>query len=196
MNPSYADAYESIGVILGRQEKYEEAISLMDKLMEVDDSSVMAHTNKSLYLMKLGRIEEAEEEKAQATVKSFSHFGKEASQKKAYEEARENELKELEKKESMFKQVLEIDSEDTLAHYGLADVYFKRENYPDSISHLNKVLSNDDKYSVAYLLLGKALIKNKEDLRAKEILTQGIEVASNNGDLMPASEMQSLLNEL
>ena len=38
----------------------------MDKLIEVDPDSIMAHSNKSLYLMKLGKIEEAEVEKEKA----------------------------------------------------------------------------------------------------------------------------------
>jgi tetratricopeptide (TPR) repeat protein len=46
--------------MLGRIERFEEAITWMDKLLSVNPQSVMAHTNKSLFLMKLGKIEEAE----------------------------------------------------------------------------------------------------------------------------------------
>ena len=60
----------------------------------------MAHTNKSLYLMKLGRIEEAEEEKSNAAVKSFSYFGEEAKKKK-----------EDEKKVKALKKQMKIDEE-------------------------------------------------------------------------------------
>jgi folate-binding Fe-S cluster repair protein YgfZ/Flp pilus assembly protein TadD len=196
LNPAYADAYESIGVILGRQEKYEEAIKLMDKLMSIDENSVMAHTNKSLYLMKLGKIEEAEEEKAQATVKSFARFGQDAASKRESEKLEEKNRSELARREQMFKDVLEIDEEDALANYGLADILFSRESYVESIVHLDKVLITDPKYSVAYLLLAKSLIKNNMNERACRVLDLGIDVASKNGDLMPASEMQSLLNGL
>ena len=82
LNPFHSDALESIGVILGRQGHYEEAISFMDKLLEIDKDSVMAHTNKSLYFMKMGKIEEAEEEKSYAAVKSFAYYGKEAKRKR------------------------------------------------------------------------------------------------------------------
>ncbi len=196
LNPAYADAYESIGVILGRQEKYEEAIKLMDKLMTIDENSVMAHTNKSLYLMKLGKIEEAEEEKAQATVKSFARFGQEAASKKEKEQLLEKDKNELARREQMFRDVLAIDEEDALANYGLADICFSRNEFEQSITYLEQVIETDPKYSVAYLLLGKSLIKSKLNERALGILNQGIEVASKNGDLMPASEMQTLLNEL
>src|SRR5690606_20306021 len=79
--PSFADAYEGLGVMLGRQERFQEALDLMQKLSEVEPSSVLAHTNMSLYLMRLGKIEEAEEQKSLATVKSFQQFGKEAQSK-------------------------------------------------------------------------------------------------------------------
>ena len=54
----------------------------MDDLLQVDPESIMAHTNKSLYLMKLGKIEEAEKEKDLATVKSFKKAGQDAKNKK------------------------------------------------------------------------------------------------------------------
>ena len=41
----------------------------------------MAHTNLSLYYMKIGEIELAEEHKAQATVKQFEVLGDEAKVK-------------------------------------------------------------------------------------------------------------------
>jgi folate-binding protein YgfZ len=54
--PSCADAYESLGVIHGRHERYDEAIALMHRLLEVDPESVMAHTNLSLYYNRLVSI--------------------------------------------------------------------------------------------------------------------------------------------
>ncbi|MDC1175027.1 hypothetical protein OAT67_06515, partial [Bacteriovoracaceae bacterium] len=93
--PHHADSYEIYGVILGRNNQYEKAISKMDKLLEVNPESVMAHTNKSLFYMKMGNIEEAEKEKSEATFKSFSQFGKDAEVKKKQEEAILKEKEEL-----------------------------------------------------------------------------------------------------
>jgi len=195
VKPDYADAYESLGVIYGRHEKYTEAIKLMNELSVVDPGSVMAHTNKSLYLMKLGKIEEAEEEKAQATLKTFAMYGKEAQDKKALEEKKKQEEAELLRREGMFKQVLELDPEDGLAGYGLADIEYHRKNYDTSLKLLETVLESNPKYSVAYLLYSKCLFETKSS-RAKEILLKGIQVASSQGDLMPANNMQELLNKL
>ena len=146
--------------------------------------------------MKMGKIEEAEEEKAQATVKSFSMFGKEAQAKKAQEEKLENEIKELERREEMFKQVLEIDPEDTLANFGMGDIYFKKAKFDEAKKALESVLSADSKYSVAYVLLSKTYLKLNDEDAAKKTLKKGIEQASLQGDLMPANEMQQILNNL
>lgn len=196
IDPSNEDSFEAIGVIFGRMEKFKEGIEFMDKVLEANPDSVMAHTNKSLFYMRLGEIEKAEEEKAQATVKSFSQFGKDAQEKKKIEEMKKQEEDEINRRFGMFQQVLEIDPEDSLANYGLADIYFQRGEPQKSIPLLEKVLETDPKYSVGYLLLGKCLIEISEPEKAKEVFEKGIEVASKLGDLMPANEMQAKLVSL
>lgn len=195
-DPEYSDAYESIGVILGRKEQYLEAIEWMDKLLAVKKSSVLAHTNKSLFLMKLGKIEEAEAEKALATVKSFSMYGEEAKLKKALEAEKKKQEEDILRREKMFLQVLEIDEEDTVALYGMGDVAFYKENFKEAVNYLEKVVKFDEKYSAAYLLLGKSLEASANLERAMQVYKKGIDVASKRGDMMPANEMQSRLNQL
>lgn len=195
-DPSYADPYESLGVILGREEKYDDALSWMDKLLSVKPDSVMAHTNKSLYLMKIGKIAEAEAEKSLATVKSFAQFGSEAKIKKQLEEEKKKKEEDLQRREKMFLQVLEIDAEDTIALFGMADIYFYRKDFESCSANLEKVLLVDPKYSSAFLLLGKAYEAQGENGKAKDIYQRGIEAASRQGDMMPANEMQSRLNQL
>lgn len=195
-DPTLADSYESLGVMLGREEKYNEAIEWMDRLLTVDPKSVMAHTNKSLYLMKLGKIEEAEAEKSLATVKSFAVFGAEAKFKKQIEEEKKKKEEEMLRRERMFLQVLEIDPEDTIALYGLADILFYRKEFQSATINLEKVISIDPKYSTAYLLLGKAYEALSETEKARSTYQAGINIASKQGDMMPANEMQSRLNQL
>jgi tetratricopeptide (TPR) repeat protein len=146
--------------------------------------------------MRLGKIEEAEAEKALATVKSFAVFGEEAQIKKKLEEEKLKKLQDMEKREKMFLQVLEIDPEDSVALYGLADIFFSRGKYHEAILNLEKVVAYDEKYSVAYVLLGKGYLEIKEKARAQETFEKGIKVATQRGDMMPANEMQSLLNNL
>ena len=95
IDPENQDACESLGVCLGRMGLFERGIELMDKLLKLNPDSVMAHTNKSLFLMKLGKIEEAEEEKSLATVAGFKQLGAESRQKKNQEEQSKRESEEL-----------------------------------------------------------------------------------------------------
>ena len=194
IDPGFADAYESLGVMLGRQERFQEAIELMKTLSEIDSKSVLAHTNMSLYLMRLGKIAEAEEQKSIATVKSFQSFGDEAKMKEAEEQRKKQLEAEWSQRESMFKQVLDIDPDDTLANYGLGSIAVEKGEWQVAKEHLERVLKQDSKYSVAYLALGKALKGLGRIEEAKEIWKEGIKVSAAKGDLMPANQMQQELS--
>jgi folate-binding protein YgfZ len=191
-----SDNLEIKGAMLGRLEKYTDAIEVMDELIAYDPTSVMAHTNKSLYLMKLGKISEAEEEKSLATVKSFEMFGNEAKQKKAKEEEKQKRQLEMNRREEMFFKVLAIDSEDAIANLGLGEIFFERKNFEKAISFLKVAINSNPNYSVAYLLLGKALETSGDGFGAKEIYEKGIMIATKKGEMMPANEMQARLNKL
>jgi tetratricopeptide (TPR) repeat protein len=196
MDPSYADAYESLGVMLGRLERYQEAIELMKSLSQVDPKSVLAHTNMSLYLMKLGKITEAEDQKSQATIKSFQSFGDEAKRKELEISQKEKQILEWSQREKMFKEVLEIDPDDTLANYGIGSISVEKGEWSIAKVHLERVLVQDPKYSVAYLALGKALKGLGQIQEAKKIWEEGIKVSASKGDLMPANQMQQELISL
>ena len=196
LEPEFSDAYESLGVILGREKNFSEAIEVMKQLSEVDPRSVMAHTNLSMYYMQLGDKETAEDHKAKATLKQFEKFGHEADLKRKEEELLEQKKIEKEQRLNMFIQVLEIDPEDALANLGLGELKLEQKKYDQAIGHLEIALKSDPNYSVAYLSLAKALIANSDIEHGKEILEKGILIASKNGDLMPANEMQGILNNI
>lgn len=191
-----ADALEVKAVMLGRKDKYEEALGVLDQLIEVDPRSVLAHTNKSLFLMKLGKITEAEDEKSLATIKSFEKFGEEAKVKKQLEEEKRKKEEELLRREKMFLQVLEIDGEDSTANFGLGEISHSRGKFIDAINFLEMAIKSNPNYSQAYLVLGKSYEAIFDIERAKKIFTKGVEVASKRGEMMPANEMQSRLNKI
>ena len=193
---SHADALESIGVILGRQGHYKQAIDYMDRLLEIDKDSVMAHTNKSLYFMKMGKIEEAEEEKSQAAVKSFAFYGREAKKKKEKEELEKQVSESLKKKEDMFLQVLALDEDDVLANFGLGETYLKKNELQKALMHLQKVLNLNSNHSMAYLVLGKVYEGLGRLKEAGEVYTRGVDVASKKGEMKPANEMQARLSKI
>lgn len=70
--PVYADAYETLGMMLYKAGRIDEAIEWTQRLCEIDPASAMAHTNLSVFYMRQGLKEKAEEEKAKAAVLRFS----------------------------------------------------------------------------------------------------------------------------
>lgn len=70
-NPKNEDAYESLGVLLAKQEKFQEAIQVMHQLEMINPKNQMAQMNLSIFYMKIGDKETAEEHKAKGTVLKF-----------------------------------------------------------------------------------------------------------------------------
>ena len=143
--------------------------------------------------MKKGNIEEAEKYKADATLLNFQILGDEAQKKRQEEEIKQKKIAEMKKRESMFKQVLELDPLDAMANNGMGEILLEREEYAESQAYFRKAIESNSKYSVAYLGLAKTLFYQSKSQEAIDILEKGIKVAGKNGDLMPANEMQSLL---
>ncbi len=71
-NPRNEDAIEALGVILGKQGKYQEAIKVMHQLEMMNPNNLMAQVNLSILYMKLGDKDTAEHHKSRATVIQFS----------------------------------------------------------------------------------------------------------------------------
>lgn len=70
-NPKNEDAYESLGVMLAKQKKFDEAIKVMHQLEMINPKNQMAQMNLSIFYMQIGNKEKAEEHKAQGTVIQF-----------------------------------------------------------------------------------------------------------------------------
>ncbi len=78
----------------------------------------------------------------------------------------------------------------------MGSIAVEKKNWEKARDHLEKVIAVDEKYSVAYLALGKAYAGLGDKAKAKEVFQKGIKVAASKGDLMPANQMQSELRLL
>lgn len=70
-DPKHSDAHESLGMICYKQGKLDDAILWMKKLAEIRPDYAMPYTNLSVFYMKKGWKELAEEAKAKAVVLNF-----------------------------------------------------------------------------------------------------------------------------
>lgn len=191
--PWYADAYEALGVILGRHGRYEEAIELMKRLLDVDPKSIMAHTNLSLFFNQLGRIEDAEREAAEAARAKIRREQDERQPMEPEPHANRRAGVEREQRAEMFRQVLEIDPADPLGNFGLGELLIEEGRFMEAVAHLEKALDGDPHYSAALLALGRAQ-EGTEDLdAARATYRRGIDVAAARGDLAAANTMQARL---
>jgi Flp pilus assembly protein TadD len=71
-DPGFLDAYEGLAMTVARLGNLDRAIGLMEELARRDPASIMAHSNLSVFYLKKGLKEKAEEEKAKATVLQFA----------------------------------------------------------------------------------------------------------------------------
>ena len=193
VSPSYADAYESLGVVLGRHKRFDEAIELMKRLLEVDPLSVMAHTNLSLYYNQLGRIDDAEREAAEAMRAGMRLKNQERDRSSAEDRASGVAAEDRKRRAEMFRQVLELDPEDALGNFGLGELMVEEGRFADAVEHLERALASDPRYSAAILALGRAHEGAGDLGLARETYRRGVEIAAAKGDLATANKMQESL---
>lgn len=193
LDPSLSDAYEALGVILGRSERYHEAIDVFQRLAEVAPEEPMVHTNLSLFYMKIGDKEEAERQKSLATLKRFG--GEESPEERAIREAGESEerRRDAERRRAMFAEVLQADPVDGLALMGMGSALLDLERYEEAADHLGRALESQPENSALYLSRGKALEKLQRPAEAREVYRNGVEVASRKGDFLPLKELEHRL---
>jgi len=190
ISPAWADAHEAAGVILGRLGRHREAIEAMQRLLEIDPSSVMAHSNLSLFFNQLGDVEQAEHHLAMATRASMGA--------PTIDTVRQSEEAEADRRrrEGMFLQVLEIDPDDALAHFGLGELALERECFAEAIEHLEEAIVGDPTHAAAILALGAAHEALGHSDQARETYEKGIDVAAKKGDANTARKMQERINAL
>jgi tetratricopeptide (TPR) repeat protein len=196
LEPTLEDAYEALGVILSRRNRLDEAVSLMKALVELNADSVMAHANLSVFYMQQELIEQAEEEKAISMSIRMRMAAREATKERQQEEESKRLKEEATERMDMFRQVLEIDSEDLLALSGMGNCLVTLAEFEKALPYLQKAIAVKPTHTVAYVDLARAFAGLNQKSKAAQTLEKGIEVASKRGDMMPLKQMQAQLKEL
>lgn len=196
LEPTLEDAYEALGVILSRRNRLDEAVSLMKALVELNADSVMAHANLSVFYMQQELIEQAEEEKAISMSIRMRMAAREATKERQQEEESKRLKEEATERMDMFRQVLEIDSEDLLANSGMGNCLVTLAEFEKALPYLQKAIAVKPTHTVAYVDLARAFAGLNQKSKAAQTLEKGIEVASKRGDMMPLKQMQAQLKEL
>jgi tetratricopeptide (TPR) repeat protein len=195
MDPTLTDAYEAVGVILGRAGRFEEAISTFERLEEIAPDEPMVNTNLSLYYMKLGNKVRAEENAAKARRKSLVRASARGDTGQE-EAALQKERREAERKRDMFSKVLEIDPEDPIALFGLGNAFSLLEKWEKAEESYARAMTVQANNSAILLARGKALERLGRHGEALAVYKEGLEVASRRGDMAPLREIENRLSLL
>lgn len=190
LDPQQTEAHEALAVILGRQERFHEAIDVLRRLEEIAPDEPMVHANLSRYYMRLGDREEAERQKSLATLKRFGgDLDPEEQRRRAAAEA-DARREDAARRRAMYAEILDLDPEDSLALMGLGTALLDLEDFAAADEHLARALAAQRDNSPLHLARGRALEALGRVDEAADVYRAGVEVASRKGDLQPLKELE------
>jgi uncharacterized protein HemY len=91
-----------------------------------------------------------------------------------------------------FKKVLQLDPKDETLWFGLGKAYMSDENWGEAIAALEQCITVKPQYSAAYFALAQSLQQTHEFEKCRSICTEGIAVATGNGDLLVIKNLEDL----
>ena len=95
-----------------------------------------------------------------------------------------------------FLAMLERGQDSALLRFSIGSEYLASDRAADAVPHLREAVRQDDGYSAAWKLLGRALAASGDADGAAEAYRSGIERATELGDRQAAKEMGVFLRRL
>lgn len=180
-DPENIDCLEALGVIFGEEKNYVEAHECMDKIIELSPKHIMARTNKSLFYMREGKIDEAEKEKEISAQLSLYCFNVESDEKK---------LEKLKNQRAMYEEVLGIDDRDAFALQKYIELCIDLGDFEAGSSKVSHFVATYPTNPKAYLLDIK--IKKELGTLNDSDLEAGKKVCANAGDKSSLEEIEKI----
>jgi predicted Zn-dependent protease len=95
-----------------------------------------------------------------------------------------------------FEKMLLHGKDSGLLRFSLGNEYLKAGELAQAVVHLRAAVAQDNQYSAAWKLLGKALVDAGDAAGAREAYKSGIAAANAKGDKQAAREMAVFLKRL
>ena len=95
-----------------------------------------------------------------------------------------------------FKKMAEADPGNELGHFSLGRAYLDAGQYEQAVESLRRVVELNPNISKAYQLMADAQLQLGKRDSAIQMLTMGVRIANDRGDLMPRNAMTAKLQEL
>ncbi len=90
------------------------------------------------------------------------------------------------------KKVLAMDPNDEVAWFGLGKAYMDDGNFEEASKALRQCVTVKPTYSAAYFALAQSLHKLERIEECRQVIGQGIEVSTKNGDAMVTKNLEAL----
>jgi len=151
-HPTFAIAYNNLGVVLFAKQKNEEAISHYKMALELNPDSAVAHNNLGIALFTKQKNEEAISHYKMAIkinpdhAEAYYNLGNVLFAKQKNEEAI-----------SHYKMAIKINPDYALAHNNLGNALLNKGRTREAISHYKMAIKLNSDYALAYNNLGNAL---------------------------------------
>jgi Flp pilus assembly protein TadD len=91
------------------------------------------------------------------------------------------------------KDLLNDDPNDAFVHYGLANEYYKKEDFAACIEHINTYLKIADDEGAVYRMLGHSLMRLGRQQEARAAFERGIEAAERHAHPSMAEEFREII---
>ena len=94
------------------------------------------------------------------------------------------------------KLLIKKDPDNPLGRYGLANEYFKSEQYEEAIDEIEEYLQLKDDEGAVYRMLAECYVRTGNVESAKEAYSKGIQAASRHGHPSMAEEFEEAIEYL
>jgi folate-binding protein YgfZ len=196
--PEFIDAHEAKAMTFENMGLLDEAIAFNKAFARKDPDAIMAHANLSRLYMLKGWKDKAEDELGKSTMLRFKQAAAEKGEDEvtAMKQQEEAQQAEQQRKLNIFRQVLDMDPQDETANFGYGKIQLEHGEYKEAETALKIVIDNNPRYSAAYEALVQSLTAQQKLDEARQLARTGIEIAEQQGNLMPANNMRRLLAQM
>ncbi len=95
-----------------------------------------------------------------------------------------------------FRKMAADDPSNELAHFSLGRAFFDAGQFTEAAGSYRRTIEINPKISKVYQSLGQTLLKLNQRDEAVGMLTTGVQIAHDRGDMMPRNDMMKMLGEL
>ncbi|MDE0757271.1 MAG: hypothetical protein OSB45_03850 [Pseudomonadales bacterium] len=99
-------------------------------------------------------------------------------------------------KTEYLEKLLASGTDSSLLRFGLGSAYFTAGNNDKAVEHLRCCIAQDDNYTAAFKLLGKALYRQQQWHAAAEVFKRGCCRAAQNGDKQAEKEIRVFIEKI